>query len=280
MTLYDLHSHSIYSDGILTPTELVIRAVEKGVNVLALTDHDTLEGIPEAQKQAKISGIDIVVGTEISVTWKGRLIHIVALGVDSKNIPLQDGLKYNRSLREERSIKMARKLEKAGIENVLEGTKKYVKTGSITRTHFARFLVEKGHAKSVDDVFKKFIVPGKPGFVKMEWVDMEQAIKWIVDAGGIAVIAHPGRYKMTRAWLGRLIEDFKLWGGKGIEVAFSTANKDEVNKFAEFSKRYDLMASCGSDFHDPKNHWLELGMHKNLPQGLEPVWSKRLWKHT
>ncbi len=275
--LYDLHSHSNCSDGTLTPAELVARAKQKGVDVLALTDHDTVAGIEQAQTAAQQQGIKLLPGVEISVTWRDRLIHIVGLNIDIHNQQLIDGLAYNRSLRHKRALKMAEKLEKKGIKGVLEGVKQHAGEAAITRTHFARFLVEQGYAKNIDEVFRKFIVSGKPGFVKMQWIDMPTAIKWIVDAGGIAVIAHPGRYKMTRAWLGRLFNDFIAAGGKAIEVNFSSSSKDEISKFAQLAKDYQLLASSGSDFHDPETNWLDLGMHKSLPQSVTPVWEGQQW---
>lgn len=277
MAIYDLHCHSTFSDGVLTPTELVKRAKKQGVDVLALSDHDTVDGLSEAQRQAETSDLTLIPSVEVSVSWQGRVIHIVALNVDAKNKNLLEGLQFNRNLRLLRAKKMATKLEKLGLDNVLERVSQYAGEAAITRTHFARLLVDSGFAATMNDVFKKYMVSGKPGFVKMQWVDMQTALKWIEEAGGIAVIAHPGRYKMTRSWLNRLIDDFINWGGKGIEVAYSTASKDEIKKFSDYAVRYDLYASCGSDFHDPKMHWLELGMHKTLPLAVKPVWTSEFF---
>ncbi len=279
MSVYDLHCHSTFSDGVLTPEELIKRAKKQGVDVLALTDHDTVTGLKEAQAQAIKSNLKLISGVEISVSWQGKLIHIVALNIDASNKQLLEGLQYNRNLRRVRAEKMAVKLEKLGIKNVLEKVTQYAGEAAITRTHFARLLVDCGYAKTMNDVFKKYMVSGKPGFVKMQWVEMETALGWIREAGGIAVIAHPGRYKMTRSWLIKLIEDFKQWGGQAIEVAYSTANKDEVKKFTELALKFELLASCGSDFHDPKMHWLELGMHKALPVAVSPVWEDDSWSN-
>jgi predicted metal-dependent phosphoesterase TrpH len=270
--IYDLHSHSTASDGVLSPWELVERAHNRGVNVLALTDHDTIDGLKEAKKAAESFGLGFVPGVEISVTWQGRLVHVVGLGVDETAHKLKEGLAQLQQTRQQRAEQIGRSLEKAGISGALEGAVKFASGGNPTRTHFARYLVAKGKSRSVANIFKRYLVPGKPGYVKVEWATLEQAVQWIADAGGVAVVAHPGRYKMTATRMRLLLEDFIACGGAGLEVVSGGCGQDVINNYAALAKRFGLKASTGSDFHDPAYGWIDLGRFPPLPAGLAPIW--------
>ncbi len=273
MLVYDLHSHSTASDGTLSPTNLVHRAAEQGVNVLALTDHDTLKGLAEARQAAKKNGIRLINGVEISASWENRTLHIVGLGIDPNNQPLQAGLHQLQSIRLERAEKMALKLEKAGIPNALKGAQALANTGSVTRTHFARHIVNVGKATTLKDVFKHYLATNKTGYVKTQWCSLEHAIGWIKQAGGQAIIAHPDRYKMTASKFRALLGEFKRFGGEGIEVIYSGLHRDVINQNANFARNFDLRASVGSDFHSPGTGWVELGKLPPLPEDLTPIWS-------
>jgi predicted metal-dependent phosphoesterase TrpH len=271
--IYDLHSHSTASDGVLSPSELVERARNCGVNVLALTDHDTIDGLKEAKKAAELFGLGFVPGVEVSVTWQDRLVHVVGLGVDETAHKLKEGLTQLQQTRQHRAAQIGRSLEKAGIPGALEGAVKFASGGNPTRTHFARFLVKQGKSRSVASVFKRYLVPGKPGYVKVQWATLEQAVQWIVDAGGVAVIAHPGRYKITATRMRLLLEDFVACGGAGLEVVYGGCGQDVINNCAALAKRFGLKASTGSDFHDPTYSWIDLGKLPPIPAGLTPIWN-------
>lgn len=273
MTCYDLHSHSTASDGSLSPEDLIARAIAQGVHVLALTDHDGTEGIAAAQQAAQDTDLTLIAGVEISVTWGGGTVHIIGLNVDVDNAALQQGLMEMRRYRMIRAEKMAERLEKAGIAGALEGVRKYASDVMLGRLHFAQFLVEQGHAKNINDVFKHFLVRNKPGYVAGEWASLTSAITWITAAGGQAVIAHPARYKMTATKLRRLVTDFKAAGGVGIEVVSGRQHPEEVKNLAQLAGQFDLLASCGSDFHSPDNTWVELGHLTALPKSCLPIWS-------
>ena len=273
MTSYDLHSHTTASDGTLAPADLVTRAKVAGVDVLAITDHDTTEGLQLAGMAAKANGISIVNGCEISVTWAGITLHILGLNIDLHNRSLQTGLKKIREHRDLRAEKIASSLEKSGIKGAFEGAEKHAKGSLISRTHFAHFLVESGYATDVRSVFKKYLVKGKPGFVAGKWAELGEVIDWITGAGGQAVIAHPARYKLTRTKLIRLINEFKQAGGVGIEVVSGSHSRDECFTMAKHARDFDLLASAGSDFHGPENPWVELGRLPELPPGCEPIWN-------
>jgi 3',5'-nucleoside bisphosphate phosphatase len=270
----DLHSHSTISDGLFTPTELVSYASEKGVHALALTDHDDIAGLKEASIMAKKLNLIFINGVEISVTWRKRTLHIVGLNFDSSNSNLNDGLKGIRSGRDSRAEKMANSLGMAGIFDSLDGAKKFSKRGAIGRIHFAQFLVSQGHAKDIKQVFKKFLTPGKPGYVDPEWASLEDAVSWITDAGGDAVIAHPGRYDMGNKLYPSLLADFKSFGGTGIEVMSGSQDPSQSSYFAGLAKEYDLFASCGSDFHGPGISHRAIGFARDLPKQCKPIWSK------
>ncbi|HUW50406.1 MAG TPA: 3',5'-nucleoside bisphosphate phosphatase [Sulfuricella sp.] len=269
----DLHSHSTISDGLLTPSELVGRAAAQGVKVLALTDHDDVAGLEEARAAAQTAGISLVNGVEISVTWNNRSVHLVGLRIDPAYAPLRDGLAAIRAGRGERAKLIAAELGKAGIAGSLEGAYAYAANPSIiSRTHFARFLVEKGVVKDTRAVFKKYLVKGKPGFVAHRWADFAEAIGWIRGSGGIAVLAHPGRYDLGRTNLGGLIADFKEAGGEAIEVVTGSHTADQFIQFAQYASEFGLLASCGSDFHGQGESYMDLGRLPELPSGCNPVW--------
>ena len=274
MTCYDLHSHSTVSDGSLSPEHLVARAIDQGVDVLALTDHDGTEGIIAAQAAAQGTKLSLVTGVEISVTWGSSTIHILGLKLDHKNEALQKGLKKIRDYRKERAFKIAERLEKSGISGAYEGASQYASPVMLGRVHFAKFLVDKGHAKNINDVFKRYLVRNKPGYVSGEWATLAQAVNWINGAGGQAVIAHPARYKMTATKLRRLITEFKELGGVGLEVVSGRQHPEEIKTLAKLANDFNLLASCGSDFHSPDNTWVELGRLPELPSSVNPIWKK------
>jgi len=271
-TVYDLHSHSLESDGTLTPTELVKRAAAMGVKVLALTDHDVTSGIPEAQNTAVEAGLKLVPGVEVSVTWQGRTIHIIGLGIRYDDDVLAKGLAGLRELRNERGREIGERLGSAGVENACAGAKAYSHGAILSRTHFARFLVEAGYAKDIGKAFKKYLLRGKAGYVRCEWVGLEDCLGWIHGAGGQAVIAHPGRYPMGSGTVRRLLGEFRDGGGGAIEVVCGNNSENEIERFARLAGDFGLLASCGSDFHGPEQHWRELGRLSRIPEGCQPVW--------
>ena len=270
--IYDLHAHSTASDGTLSPAELMQHAHAAGVNVMALTDHDTTAGIAEARDTATQLGMEFIPGIELSVTWNNRTVHIVGLGIDEHSEPMQAGIKKLMDFRQWRAEEIGRRLEKAGYPDMYEKAKAFSNGRLIGRVHFARALVAAGHADTVGAVFKKFLVGGKPGFVPGAWAELGDVVKWIREAGGRAIIAHPARYDMTRTKLRQLIADFKELGGEGFEVCSGSHSKDDVNTMAQHARDFDLLASAGSDFHGPENPWVNLGQLAPIPQGLKPVW--------
>jgi predicted metal-dependent phosphoesterase TrpH len=270
--IYDLHAHSTASDGTLSPAELMQHAHTAGVNVMALTDHDTTSGIAEARDAANQLGMDFIPGIELSVTWNNRTVHIVGLGIDEHSKPMQAGIKKLMEFRQWRAEEIGRRLENAGYPDMYEKAKAYSNGRLIGRVHFARALVAAGHADTVGGVFKKFLVGGKPGFVPGAWAELSDVVKWIREAGGRAIIAHPARYDMTRTKLRQLIADFKELGGEGFEVCSGSHSKDDVNTMAQHARDFDLLASAGSDFHGPENPWVNLGQLAPIPKGLKPVW--------
>jgi len=273
MTCYDLHCHSTASDGSLSPTELVNRAIGQGVDILALTDHDGTEGIAEASQAAKGTDLTLLAGVEISVTWGGTTIHIVGLNIDVNHPVLQNGLTTMRQFRIGRAAEIAKRLDQAGISGALEGAKKYASEVMLGRLHFAQFLVEHGHAKNISDVFKRYLVRNKPGYVPGKWASLNDAVSWITAAGGQAVIAHPARYKITATKLRRLINEFKEAGGVGFEVVSGRQHPEEIKHMAKLAEQFGLLASRGSDFHTPENSWVELGKLAALPSSCIPIWT-------
>ncbi|PVX31762.1 hypothetical protein C8D76_1218 [Pasteurella langaaensis DSM 22999] len=268
--IYDLHSHSTASDGTLTPTELVQRAAQQGINVLALTDHDSIAGLAEARMTANELGIEFINGVEISTEWENRGIHIVGLGFDETSPNLTALLHKQAETRHHRALAIAEKLEKVGVENAFEGAKNLA-NGEVTRAHYARYLVQIGKVSNEAQAFKKYLSQGKSCYVKSAWVDIPTAIQNIHQAGGLAVLAHPLRYTMTNRWLKRLIGEFKEWGGDGIEVAGAGQTVDQRQLLARWATEYDLLGSVGSDFHYPCG-WIELGRSLWLPENVTPIW--------
>jgi len=269
----DLHCHSSASDGVLGPLELVRRAAARGVTTLALTDHDDVTALAEARAAADEIGVRFVDGVEISVTWSGTTVHVVGLGIDPASEPLRRGLEGVHGSRAERAERIAEQLEAAGIPDSLAGA--YAHAGNpklIGRTHFARFLVERGYVRDVKAVFHRYLVSGKPGYVPHRWATLEDAVAWIRAAGGRAVVAHPGRYKLARADIRRLLAEFTAAGGEGIEVVTGSHRREQFAEYAALAREFDLLASRGSDFHGPGEGGAELGGIPPLPGDLTPVW--------
>ena len=272
----DLHCHSTVSDGLLAPAELMRRAKDNGVELLALTDHDELGGLAEARTTADEIGLRFVDGVEISISWgDDQTVHIVALGIDRANPELIEGLHQVRSGRDARAGRMAAELDKVGIHGAYEGALRHVGNPAlVSRSHFARYIVEQGHAKDVKSVFDHWLAKGKPGYVGHAWATLEDALRWIEGAGGIAVIAHPGRYRLSKAELRALFVAFKDQGGRGIEVLSGSNKDDEVREFSRIAREFGFLASRGSDFHGPGESWIDLGKLPDLPEDLTPVWSQ------
>lgn len=269
----DLHCHSVVSDGTLTPEALAERAKTNGVELWALTDHDEIGGQHRAAAAAKAQGMAYLTGTEISVTFAGETVHIVGLGFDADDAALKQGLHNTRNGREQRAMEMSDSLAKVGIHGAFEGALKFVGNPElISRTHFARHLVESGVCKETNEVFRKYLTEGKPGYVPHRWATLKDAVTWITQAQGIAVIAHPGRYNFTANEEYALFTEFKAHGGRGVEVVTGSHTKQEFIKYAETAKEFGLAASRGSDFHSPTESHTDLGTLPFLPGGLTPVW--------
>ena len=271
-SLIDLHCHSTVSDGVLTPTELVDYAAEKGIRVLALTDHDDLAGLAVARDIAEKHGMQFINGVEISVTWRRRTLHIVGLKINPEYAPLVEGLANIRAGRHTRAVGIAQALEKVGIHGALEGAYEYSKGGIISRTHFARFLIEKGYAKDTKAVFKHYLVKGKPGYIEHQWASLEDAMAWIIGSGGVAVIAHPGRYDLGRVTMLELMHEFRALGGSAIEVVTGSHTVDQYQEFAKMAKSFDLASSMGSDYHGKGQAYIDVGRLPSLPSNCLPVW--------
>ncbi|MBS0437722.1 MAG: PHP domain-containing protein [Proteobacteria bacterium] len=271
----DLHCHSCVSDGTLTPEALAQRAKERGVELWALTDHDEIGGQQRAQEAALALGLAYLTGTEISVSFCGQTVHIVGLGFDADNAALAQGLAATRGGRRERALEMAEGLAQAGIHGSFEGALKYVGNPElISRTHFARYLVETGVCADTSEVFRRFLTEGKPGFVPHRWASLRDAVRWIDDAGGLAVIAHPARYRFTANEEHALFSEFKAHGGRGVEVVTGSHSAAEALRYAEVAQEYGLAASRGSDFHSPDESHTDLGALPELPGQLTPVWEQ------
>ena len=270
--LYDLHSHSTASDGALSPTELVQRAHQHGVTSLALTDHDTTAGLPEAQLCAAATGIKLIAGIELSTNWQDKCFHIVGLGIDPTYASLAEATHLLQSTRLERAEKIALKLEKKRIPGALEAVKNAAGDGMVTRTHFADFLLSQNHVSSQQEAFDRYLAKGKFAYVSTSWAQLELAVNWITGSGGVAVLAHPLRYKLTANWMKRLLTAFKDAGGQGIEVITARNNADEIRLVADYAARFELAGSVGSDFHNAANQWVELGRLAPLPKNIKPVW--------
>ncbi len=274
--MIDLHAHSTASDGTLSPRTLVKNAAAAGVTVLALTDHDTVDGISEAQTAADDYGIHLVHGIELSVSWQKQTLHLVGLNIDKHYPPLTKALEKAAVFRQSRAKEIARKLAQHGIDNAYEGASTYAKTHLISRSHFAHYLVEQGHAKDIRQVFKRFLVRGKPGFVGGDWMSLSNGVELIHKAGGIAVIAHPARYRLSRTKLRKLFAKFKQMGGEGIEVVSGSQSKEENHTMAQHALDFDFAASAGSDYHGPEKPWVQLGRLPELYYRCTPIWESQL----
>lgn len=269
----DLHCHSVVSDGTLTPEELAARAKVNGVELWALTDHDEVGGQHRALAAAKAHGLPYLTGTEISVTFAHQTVHIVGLGFDPDNTALVQGLRRTRGGRSERAQEMAEGLAKVGIANAYEGALHYVGNPElISRTHFARFLVETGVCHDTNEVFRKYLTEGKPGYVPHSWARLKDAVTWITDAGGVAIIAHPARYGFTPNEEYALFTEFMAHGGRGVEVITGSHSSPEAIRYADTALEFGLAASRGSDFHSPDESRIDLGTLPLLPDKLTPVW--------
>jgi predicted metal-dependent phosphoesterase TrpH len=272
---FDLHCHSTRSDGTLDPSEVVRRAAERGVKTLALTDHDELSGLADARAAANDREIRLIDGVEISVTWNEHTLHIVGLAIDPASEVLIEGLRRNRSGRYERAERMASQLERIGIQGSLKGARAHASNPElVSRTHFARYLVESGHARSTQAVFDRFLGLGKPGYVPHVWASLSEAVGWIVAAGGLPVLAHPGRYKMEERERAALLGSFRDLGGVGVEVVTGSHTPEQYGYWAKRAKEYGFLASTGSDFHGPRESYKDLGDLPPLPTSCVPIWTQ------
>jgi predicted metal-dependent phosphoesterase TrpH len=269
----DLHCHSNVSDGTLTPAAVAARAKANGVDIWALTDHDEISGVAAARAAAAELGLPYVAGVEISITWAGQTIHIVGLQIDETNLELVQGLAATRGGRERRAREMSEQLAAAGIPGAFEGALKHVGNPDlISRTHFARYLVEIGRCADTSEVFRNFLTEGNPGYVPHRWASLEQSVRWIHGAGGIAVVAHPGRYKLSDLAFDAFFNEFKQLGGSAIEVVTGSHTPDQYGYYAKVATDYGFLASRGSDFHSPSESRIDLGALPPLPDSLTPVW--------
>ena len=269
----DLHCHSNVSDGVLAPAAVAKYAQQAGVNVWALTDHDEVGGIARARVAAAELGMRFVPGVEISITWANTTVHIVGLQIDADNATLVQGLTDTRNGRDARAREMAAQLAVAGIPGAYEGALKYVGNPDLmSRTHFARYLVECGACRNIPEVFRKYLVEGKPGYVPHRWATLAQSVAWIRAAGGIPVIAHPGRYKFSPTAEGALFDEFKDLGGTAIEVVTGSHTPDQYAEYADQARRYGFLASRGTDFHAPGESRVDFAVLPPLPANVTPVW--------
>lgn len=270
----DLHCHSIVSDGTLSPEDLAARAKANGVQLWSLTDHDEVGGQHRAAAAARAQGLDYVGGVEISVSFAGETVHIVGLGIDPDDPTLQRGLEHTRGGRESRARDMAESLERAGIAGAFDGALDFAgNPAMVARTHFARWLVTTGVCHDTHEVFRRFLTEGKPGFVPHRWAALGDAVRWITGAGGLAVIAHPARYRFSANEEYALFSEFKAHGGRGVEVLTGSHHAGDTHKYVRMATEFDLLASRGSDFHSPGESRVDLGTLPELPRAVTPVWS-------
>ncbi len=271
--IVDLHCHSTASDGLLPPADLARRAVDNGVEMLALTDHDNIGGLDAARAVAESNGMAFVNGVEISIEWGGLQVHILGYAFDATSAVLNTGLEGIRSGRIERARRMAEALAEVGVDGAFDGAMRFAENSTlISRAHFARYLVEIGVCKDVRSVFESYIVPGKPGYVQHQWVSLAEAVGWIHSAGGVAAIAHPGRYKLSRSQMRQMLDEFKSLGGLALEVVSGSHSADNVSLYGRLAREYGFLASCGSDFHGAGESYVDLGRVAALPAGLAPIW--------
>lgn len=271
----DLHAHSTVSDGWLSPTEVVRRAAANGVTLLALTDHDEVGGVDEALEAASDSGIELVPGVEISVSFLGETVHVVGLGIDHRDPSLLAGLAALRGGRAQRAARIGQALDAVGIRDALEGARRYAGNPDlVSRAHFARHLVSSGLMPDVSTVFRHYLAKGKPGFVEHEWAKLDDAVGWIRTAGGVAVIAHPARYRLSTMEMDCLFDRFMACGGEAVEVVSGAHSEAEMARFASLARRRGLLASRASDFHGERESPVDLGACRALPSDLTPVWTR------
>lgn len=270
---FDLHCHSHFSDGQLSPAELLALAKQVGITHLALTDHDTLNGLPAAAEAARQQQLHFISGVELSCSWNGQLLHVLGLGVDPDNTQLIEGIERNTQLRLSRAQAMIADFARHGID--LEQEVNSILNGAVpTRPHFAEALVNMGYAKNKNQAFKRYLVRGKPGFIPMQWPLLQEVAGWITGAGGIAVLAHPLRYKFTRTKLVRLIQEMQEAGVQGMEVCSANLDQQQVDMLAKLAVQHDLLGSVGSDFHALDQPWARLGGARDIPDSVTPVWSQ------
>jgi predicted metal-dependent phosphoesterase TrpH len=270
----DLHCHSVVSDGTLTPEDLAMRAHQNGVQLWSLTDHDVIGGQHRAREAANKLGMKYTSGVEISVSWMEQTIHIVGIGLDPDHSVLVEGLRKTRDGRTARGKEIARQLAAVGIDGAYEGALTYAGNPELlSRTHFARYLVEKNVCRSTDEVFKNYLIEGKPGYIGHVWASLKESVDWIKASGGVAIIAHPGRYRLTDLQKHELYIAFKEAGGLGIEVITGSHTPSQYEEYAKIALQYGFYASRGSDFHDPAESHIDLGKLPHLPLSLQPVWS-------
>ena len=273
MLKVDLHCHSNISDGVLAPAAVAAYARKAGVDVWALTDHDEVSGIAEARAAALQQGMQFVAGVEISITWAGQTVHIVGLQVDETHPGLVNGLNQTRSGRDARGREIARQLDLAGIPGAYEGALKFVGNPDLmSRTHFARHIVDTGKCANIPEVFKKYLSEGKPGYVEHRWATLAEAVGWIRGAGGVAVIAHPGRYRFSDMAQGVLFDEFKQLGGVAIEVVTGSHSPDQYPEYARLANDYGFLASRGTDFHAPGESRVDFAALPPLPGNVKPIW--------
>lgn len=281
MPVIDLHSHSQCSDGSLSPADLVALAVRAGVKALALTDHDSVDGIVEAKAAAAGTGLTLIAGVELSAVWGLHNIHVVGLQVDVEHPVLRDGLQRQAGARAERGRQMAAKLEALGLKGAYEGALALASSpDGLSRTHMAQWLLDAGHVSTIQQAFDKYLGPRKPAAVPMPWASLTEVVSWIKAAGGVAVVAHPGRYDMSRTKMRQLLTEFKALGGDGMEVATATEKPDMVTYLGRLSQQLGLLASQGSDYHGKPAPWIALGRFPSLPAGCNPIWTAWGWPAT
>lgn len=270
----DFHIHSRHSDGTLTVDEILELALNRGLKQLSITDHDTLDAYANVCS-SDLKGLDLIPGCEFSSVWKGRTVHVVGLSLDVSCGAMQEAMSIQKLAREQRSVRIAQKLESRGVTGALEGARRFSNGAVLGRPHFASYLVEQGYVKDSRQAFKKFLGDGKPGDVKTQWHTVDEVVSWILQSKGIAVLAHPLKYGLTRTRLRELVKDFTSVGGQAIEVISGKQTAVQTQEMAQLAKHFGLLASVGSDFHRPGQSWADLGVVAPLPDGCDPVWS--LW---
>ena len=268
----DLHNHSYYSDGLFSPSEVIKYADEAGCDLFALTDHDTTDGLSEAKQMADKLSVDLVSGVEISAFWRNMTIHVIGLDIDIDNDILHAGLGHNQQLRKDRAEKIAFELWRAGIKDALEKTQALSNNDMLTRTHFAQMLIREGYCKDMKSVFRRYLTGKKPGGVRVEWKNIDEVVGWIHAAGGQAVLAHPFRYKMTQTKIKNMLIDFKEILGDGVEVVTATSTDEEITLSNQWAKEYELLSSCGSDYHGWPNQRIQIGSLRDLPNLDNAIW--------